>query len=94
MIQVRNKLFETNSSSTHSLVITTNDEWIKFMNNEMLIDLYSGELIPITDKNKDNYPHKKIMGNGNSRVSFMMSFLTLRQQTIHGMTWTIFYMMH
>ena len=59
MIQVRHNLFETNSSSTHSLVITTKDEWKKFTNREMLIDLYSGELIPITDKNKDNYPHKR-----------------------------------
>lgn len=59
MYTIRKNVFETNSSSTHSLVITTKDEWKQFTNNEMRIDLYSGKLIPITDKNKDNYPHKR-----------------------------------
>jgi len=44
MIQVRHNLFETNSSSTHSLVITTNDEWRRFMNNELVLDLYDEKL--------------------------------------------------
>lgn len=44
MIQVRHNLFETNSSSTHSLVITTKDEWGRFMNNELVLDLYDEKL--------------------------------------------------
>ena len=48
MIQVRNNIFETNSSSTHCVVITTNEEWKKFKNGELVLDMYCGELIPIT----------------------------------------------
>lgn len=44
MIQVRHNLFETNSSSTHSLVIVTKDEWRRFMNNELVLDLYDEKL--------------------------------------------------
>ena len=36
MIQIRKNVFETNSSSTHSLVITTEEEFEKFKNNELV----------------------------------------------------------
>jgi len=38
MIKVRYRTFETNSSSTHSLVICTEEEYEKFKNGEMLFD--------------------------------------------------------
>lgn len=39
MLQVRYGMFESNSSSTHTLVIAQNDEIKKLENNELLIDL-------------------------------------------------------
>ena len=49
MITVRNNIFETNSSSTHCLVITTTDEWADFKDNKMFLDAYTGELTPIPE---------------------------------------------
>lgn len=49
MITVRKNIFETNSSSTHCLVVTSKEDWAKFKNGEMLIDVYTGELTPITE---------------------------------------------
>lgn len=55
MIQARHNLFETNSSSTHSLVITTQDEWRRYMNNELVLDLYDEKLKePAADFPKKN----------------------------------------
>ena len=50
MIQVRKNIFETNSSSTHSLVIATKEDWAAFKNNELVLDLYKETLKPVTDK--------------------------------------------
>jgi len=42
MKQVRHGVFETNSSSTHSLVICTTEEYKKFENGELLLDEWGG----------------------------------------------------
>lgn len=47
MKQVRRGIFETNSSSTHSISIMSEMEFEKFKARELL--LYDGELIPIPD---------------------------------------------
>ena len=45
MIQIRNGVFETNSSSTHSLCICTEDEFQNWVNGKMFLDYYGGKLI-------------------------------------------------
>lgn len=50
MIEVRKNIFETNSSSTHSLVITTKEDWAAFKNNEMILDMYDEKIKPTSDK--------------------------------------------
>ena len=52
-IQVRPGVFETNSSSTHSLVICTADEYAAFKNGEMMLDIESDELIPFDQEKLD-----------------------------------------
>ena len=47
MIQIRSSCFETNSSSTHCLVITTEDEWNLFKKNKLKLNLYTGELLEL-----------------------------------------------
>ena len=42
---LRSGIFETNSSSTHSLTICTEEEFEKFKNNELMFDKYNDELI-------------------------------------------------
>lgn len=49
MIEIRKNIFETNSSSTHSLVIVSKDDWKKFKNNELVLNLYAGELNPVNE---------------------------------------------
>lgn len=38
MIQIRQGVFETNSSSTHALAICTQEEWDKLQSGEYVID--------------------------------------------------------
>ena len=38
--QIRNSVFETNSSSTHSVVILNDEEYKKYKNGEIFISLY------------------------------------------------------
>lgn len=40
MIQIRQGVFETNSSSTHALAICTQDEWDKLQSGEYLVNEY------------------------------------------------------
>jgi hypothetical protein len=45
MIQIRRNVFETNSSSTHSLTICTNDEYCKWERGELYFKAYDEEFI-------------------------------------------------
>lgn len=47
MIQVRNNIFETNSSSVHSITICPEDEFEKWKNGELLFDRDTDELISL-----------------------------------------------
>lgn len=46
MIQIRQNIFETNSSSVHTLVICTEDEFKKFNNDELCVDDWNDTLVP------------------------------------------------
>jgi hypothetical protein len=48
MIQVRKSIFETNSSSTHSLTLCDESEFEKWKNGELVFDYYNDELVEIT----------------------------------------------
>lgn len=54
MKQIRKNVFETNSSSTHSITICTNEEFCMFESGEMLFDTYSEELVMKSDVEKTN----------------------------------------
>jgi hypothetical protein len=47
MKQIRYGVFETNSSSTHSLTICSDEEYEKFVSGEMLFDRIEETLVPI-----------------------------------------------
>lgn len=57
MYQIRNGVFETNSSSTHSLCICTEEDFTKFENNEALWDKYKDSIVPI-DKIPPQYVNR------------------------------------
>lgn len=65
MKTIRYNTFETNSSSTHALVILTKQDYENWQNDKVALDLYKGSVVPInTDiiKTKEG----KIIYNGNT----------------------------
>ena len=58
MKQIRKSAFETNSSSTHCLVFVSEEEWKKFENGELVLDMYEGELLPTPE----DYPKQNDEG--------------------------------
>ena len=41
---IRRNTFETNSSSTHALVIMSKEDYKAWQNNEKVLNLYTGEV--------------------------------------------------
>lgn len=57
--QIRKGVFETNSSSVHSLCLCTNDEYDKWMAGEYVYNHYNEELVPITPEVKKEMEEEK-----------------------------------
>jgi hypothetical protein len=53
-LQVRCGVFETNSSSTHSLVICTADEYRRFKCGDLLYDVYNDCLVSVDSVEGDD----------------------------------------
>lgn len=51
--RIRCGVFETNSSSTHSICICTKEDYDKWKNGEMLYDRYNEELVSLDDAAKN-----------------------------------------
>ena len=57
MIQIRRNVFETNSSSTHTITIITEEEYNDWSSGKLLYDRWDGEFIPadsVTDEEREN----------------------------------------
>jgi hypothetical protein len=54
MIQVRNGVFETNSSSTHSICICTKSDYEKWKNGELVYDSWNEALVPVSKCSDDD----------------------------------------
>lgn len=52
MKTIRYGTFETNSSSTHSLIICTDDEYQKWVNDEMILDRDYEKIVPMPSDQK------------------------------------------
>lgn len=50
MIQIRQGLFETNSSSTHSLTMCTSSDFEDWKSGKLIYDFEEEELIPATEE--------------------------------------------
>lgn len=53
MISIRKNVFETNSSSTHSICICTEEDFKKWENGEKLWDYYSDKLIDVDEVSEE-----------------------------------------
>ena len=59
MKQIRRGVFETNSSSTHSICICTKNDYEKWKNGELLYDLWEEQLVPFHERlGEDIYEYK------------------------------------
>ena len=58
MKTIRNATFETNSSSTHALVILSKQEYEDFCNDKVALNLRNGNIVPL---NKNYYILYKLM---------------------------------
>ena len=52
--QIRRSVFETNSSSTHSLTMCTESDFEKWINGEIVWSRWNDELVPITSKVRES----------------------------------------
>ena len=48
--QIRRGVFETNSSSVHSMTMCMKSEYDKWVDGELVFDRWNDELVPITDE--------------------------------------------
>lgn len=51
--QIRRGVFETNSSSVHSLTMCTQSDYDRWKNGELIYDYWDGKLIPIDELDDD-----------------------------------------
>ena len=56
--QIRVGVFETNSSSTHSLTMCSEEEFEKWKAGELLYDKYQGGFIDAKDPEADEYEYR------------------------------------
>ena len=61
---VRPNTFETNSSSTHALVIMSKDDYKAWQENKKVLNLYSGETEDLSEEDK------KIIRNEDGSVDY------------------------
>lgn len=61
---VRPNIFETNSSSTHALVIISKDDYKAWQNNEKVLNLYTGKVEDLSDNDR------KIIRNTDGSIDY------------------------
>lgn len=60
--RTRRMVFETNSSSTHSLTMCPKEEYEKWKNGELLLDNWKDKFVEATEENledEDNYTYDR-----------------------------------
>ena len=75
--QIRNHVFETNSSMTHALTICTEEEYRKWKDGELLYDYWNEELVKPEDKDSEDdedYPRYLNEDNYYERTEYFEHF--------------------
>lgn len=78
MRQVRRSVFETNSSSTHSITVCSKEDFERFQRGELMHDAYGDKLVP-TDG--------EIWRDSPSRFSSYDEFFTPWNDTVRDWRW-------
>ena len=91
--QIRRGVFETNSSSVHSLTMCTSSDYDKWKNGELVWSRWDDELVPITDeikKSMDNDEREFLTYDQCDDYDYMEyetyseSFTTPSGETVYG----------
>lgn len=81
-IKIRRNVFETNSSSVHSLTFCTDSEFEQWKRGEFVYDYWADKLIPISDMDHNcdedrYYAYNQFFNNDNSYLeSFWNDYTT------------------
>jgi len=84
MRQIRHGVFETNSSSTHSLTICTEEEFEKWTHGELMFDTYNDELVEVNTKITDEEKEHAKAYYENSKSAFWKSWEQLSEEEIEA----------
>lgn len=80
MYQIRQGVFETNSSSTHSMCICTEEEFANFNGNKAMWDKNTGKIVP-TNKITHNYVQRAKEYYTKQQTSFMKDWDSLSPES-------------
>lgn len=58
MKKIRRNIFESNSSSTHSLTMVMKSEYDKWIFGELVYDKYDDKLVPVTNETKEDEDYR------------------------------------
>ena len=84
MRQVRRGVFETNSSSTHSLVICTEEEFNKWVSGELMFDTYNEALVEVNTKISDEEKEQAKVYYNNSKSKFWKTWEQLSEEEVEA----------
>lgn len=90
MRQVRRGTFETNSSSTHSLTVCTEEEFNKWIHGKLMFDTYNDVLVEVNTKISDEQKEYAKEYYEKSKGSFWKSWEQLSEEEIEA--WYVKYM--
>ena len=87
MKQIRYGVFETNSSSTHSLTICSDEQYKKFQSGELVLSKWSNDLLPPTffDNSSEYYTAERFFDGGdNGLETFEDDYTTNGGEIVHA----------
>lgn len=85
MKQIRYGVFETNSSSTHSLTICSDEEYKKFESGVLVWDEWRNEFVPLdSSQDQDDCSTHDAFFNDNDLETFHETYTTKGGEVIHA----------
>ena len=84
MRQVRKCVFETNSSSTHSLTICTEEEFNRWVSGELMFDTYNDALVEVNTKISDEEKEQAKEYYNKSKSKFWKTWEQLSEEEVEA----------
>ena len=84
-IQIRQSVFETNSSSTHSITMCDEGKFDRFKNGELLFDIYDECLVEKSDADEEEgryYTYDQFFGGDLEYETYIDSYTTAKGEKV------------